>query len=126
MGVLKILYVEDVDDLRETVGEMLEADGREFVALADGESALQAWQDRRFDVLLTDISLPGMSGIELARLILAERPDQWVIFCSGYEYHQALSELGPNVRVMAKAFEFEQMDALLDEIAGTLAGGQSK
>ncbi len=119
MAVLSILYVEDNDDLRETICELLEDDGREVVAVADAEAALVAWRSRQYDVLLTDISLPGISGTDLARQILAANPQQWVVFCSGYDHH-ALCELGPNVRAIAKAFECDDMDALLSEIAGKL------
>lgn len=121
MPALSILYVEDNDDLRETVSELIEADGREVVALPDAEAALAAWEKRPFDVLITDISLPGITGTELARRVLAARPQQWVVFCSGYEYHQAVSSLGPNVRSIPKAFEVEDMDALMDEISQALA-----
>lgn len=125
MSVLSILYVEDNHELRETVLELIEADAREIVPMPDGESALSAWQARHFDVLVTDISLPGMSGTELARRILADKPLQWVVFCSGYEYHGALSALGPNVRSIPKAFDCDEMDALMSEIAGSLPGERS-
>lgn len=124
--MLRILYVEDDHDLRATICELLEADGREIVAKADGESALEAWQACHFDVVLTDISLPGMSGTELARRILAAAPRQWLVFCSGYEYHEALCKLGVHVRTIPKAFDCEQMDALLDDIARALPGVQSE
>ena len=117
---MSILYVEDNDDLRETVCELIEADGREVVALPDAESALAAWQERAFDVLITDISLPGITGTELARRVLAKRPQQWVVFCSGYEYHQTVASLGPNVRTIPKAFEVDELDALMHEIADAL------
>ncbi len=121
MPALSILYVEDNDELRETVSELIEADGREIVAVADAESALVAWETRPFDVLLTDISLPGITGTELARRVLAICPQQWVVFCSGYEYQQAISSLGPNVRSIPKAFAVEDMDALMHEIASALS-----
>ena len=38
-----------------------------------------------FDVLVTDVSLPGMSGTDLARRLLADDPLRWVVLCSGYE-----------------------------------------
>lgn len=126
MTVLSILYVEDDHDLRGTVLELLEAETREIVAMPDGESAFSAWQGRHFDVLMTDISLPGISGTELARRVLAVKPQQWVVFCSGYEYPDALCALGPHVRSIPKAFECDEMDALLSEIAAALPGVRAK
>lgn len=120
MPAMSILYVEDNDELRETVQELIEADGREVTAVPDAEAALAAWQERAFDVLITDISLPGITGTELARRVLAKHPHQWVVFCSGYEYHQTVSSLGPNVRSIPKAFEVDELDALMAEIAASL------
>ena len=62
MKTLSILYVEDNKELRETLSDMLEGPGRAVVAVATGEAALAAWQLGVSDLLVTDISLPGMSG----------------------------------------------------------------
>ena len=120
MAALSILYVEDNRDVRETVCELLESETREITAVGDGEAAFEAWQARVFDVLITDISLPGIPGTELARRVLAVRPQQWVVFCSGYEYRDAIGAMGPNVRAIPKAFEYEDMDALMNQIAFAL------
>ena len=120
MKSLRILYVEDNDELRETFREMLEAEGREIVACANGEDALVLWEKRAFDVILTDISLPGMSGTDLARRILAKDPNKWIVLCSGYHYRQGLATLGPNVRSLPKPFELDELDALMCEITGVL------
>ena len=120
MKPLSILYVEDNTDLRDTLSELLEGPGRTVVAVATGEAALEAWQSGASDVLVTDISLPGMSGTALARLLLAKNPAQWVVLCSGYVYGDYLARLGPNVRTLPKPFELEQLEALLDEINAAL------
>ncbi len=117
---LRILYVEDNAELRDTFHEMLEAEGREVVACANGEEALALWNTSVFDVVLTDISLPGMSGTDLARRVLGKDPRNWVVLCSGYQYHQGLNALGPNVRSLPKPFELEELDALMNEITRSL------
>jgi two-component system, cell cycle response regulator CpdR len=122
MAALSILYVEDNDTLRETVTELLEGDGRDIVAVASAEQALACCQQREFDLLITDISLPGMPGTDLARQMLAARPEQWVVFCSGYAHPQGLAKLGKNVRTIDKAFEIDEMDALLEQISVSLQG----
>ena len=116
MKTLSILYVEDNKELRDTLSDMLEGPGRAVVAVATGEAALAAWSVAASDLLVTDISLPGMSGTDLARLVLAKNPAQWVVLCSGYEYGDHLARFGPNVRALPKPFELEQLEALLDEI----------
>jgi two-component system cell cycle response regulator CpdR len=120
MKSLSILYVEDNQELREIFLEMLEAEGREIVACADGEAALALSEARAFDVVLTDISLPGMSGTDLARRVLQKDPGRWIVLCSGYQYHYGLASLGPNVRSLPKPFEIEELDALMDEITAAL------
>ncbi|MEP7099530.1 MAG: response regulator [Burkholderiales bacterium] len=121
MQTCSILYVEDNDDVRELIGMLLEGAARELVQCASGEAALAALAQRPFDILITDVSLPGLSGTELARRALAANPRQWVVLCSGYEFGQALHTLGPNVRSLPKPFEAEDLDALLSEIMTRLA-----
>ena len=116
MKPLRMLYVEDNAELRDTFQEMLEGDQREVVACATAEEALPLWGANHFDVLVTDISLPGMSGIDLARRILAECPELWCVLCAGYEYGDAVRSLGPRVRALAKPFELDDLDRLMDEI----------
>lgn len=116
MKPLRMLYVEDHAELREIFQEMLEGDRREVVACGAAEEALVLWNASHFDVLVSDISLPGMSGTDLARHILAVDPERWVVLCSGYEYGDALRALGPRVRALSKPFELEDLDRLMDEI----------
>ncbi len=116
MKPLRMLYVEDNAELRETFQEMLEGDQREVVACATAEEALVLWNTSEFDVLVSDISLPGMSGTDLARRILAVDPARWVVLCSGYAYGDAILALGPRVRELAKPFELADLDRLIDEI----------
>lgn len=116
MKQLRLLYVEDNTELRETLQEMLEGEQREVVACASAEEALVLWSASHFDVLVSDISLPGMSGTDLARHIIARHPERWVVLCSGYEYGDALRALGPRVRALAKPFELDDLDSLMEEI----------
>ncbi len=120
MAAVSILYVEDNDDLRESIGMLLEAEGREIVSCATAEEALVQMDKRSFDILVTDVSLPGISGTELARRATAARPQQWVVLCSGYEFSQGLATLGANVRSIAKPFEIDDMDRLLNDIAAAV------
>lgn len=116
MKPLRLLYVEDNAELREIFQEMLEGGQCEVVACGSAEEALVLWHATDFDVLVSDISLPGMSGTDLARRVLAEHPDRWVVLCSGYEYGDAVRTLGPRVRALAKPFELDELERLMDEI----------
>lgn len=116
MSPLSILYVEDNDDLREIIGTLFEGEDRTVTTCATAEAALLLMAARRFDVLVTDVSLPGMSGTELARRLLQEDPEHWVVLCSGYEFRIGLDTLGPNVRALLKPFDIEDFDRLLADV----------
>ena len=116
MKPLRMLYVEDNPELRDIFQDMLAGDQHDVVACGSAEEAMVLWDSRHFDVLVSDIGLPGLSGTDLARHILVLRPECWVILCSGYAYGDALRVLGPRVRELSKPFELDELDRLLDEV----------
>lgn len=120
MKLLKILYIEDNIKIRDTICELLETDTRHVVACADSEQALGLLSGEKFDVIITDISLPGMSGTELTRRAVMNSPEQWVVLCSGYEMPSDLTKLGPHVRSITKPFDIEDLEILLDEVVANL------
>jgi DNA-binding response OmpR family regulator len=67
-----ILVVEDETTLRETLAEALDAEGFRVVAAADGREALTVFRSERPDLVLLDLMLPELSGIEVCRIIRAE------------------------------------------------------
>src|SRR5918911_5269253 len=67
-----ILVVEDEPTLRETLVDALEADGFRVVAAADGRSALTTFRAEQPDLVLLDLMLPELSGIEVCRIIRQE------------------------------------------------------
>ncbi len=67
-----ILVVEDEPTLRETLVDALEADGFRVIAAADGREALARFRGERPDLILLDLMLPELSGIEVTRIIRAE------------------------------------------------------
>jgi|SRR5882724_7420155 len=120
---LRILVVEDNDYVRDLTLCLLEGEGREVLACKSAEEALDVFRRTGFDVVITDVSLPNMSGVELAKRVLERAPATWVIIASGYQLPTGLDKLGPHVRVMTKPFESEKMDAIFDEIRGAGVGG---
>lgn len=124
MPALQIYYVEDNDELRETIGLLLEADDRVVESFATAEEALSAFERQPCDVVITDVSLPTMSGVDLARAVLAKAPGTWVVLSSGYAITRGLETLGDTVRSLPKPFEVEEMDSLLAEIAAAVAAGK--
>lgn len=83
---LRILVVEDNDSLLEILCEMLASLGYQTVAAASGEEALEHLRAGPFSVLLADINLPGMSGIDLATVAIEMTPAIKIVFSSGFGY----------------------------------------
>jgi two-component system, cell cycle response regulator CpdR len=113
---LRILYVEDNPVVREVTCELLVQTQRHIVALGTAEEALQEFVEQAFDVVITDISLPAMSGLDLARKILDIRPEAPIIIASGYFLDLSLKTWGPNVRSIVKPFDGAEIDALIEEL----------
>lgn len=119
--LLRILYTEDNPLVREITCELLARDTREIVAVGSGEEALVTFKDNRFDIVVTDLSLPEMSGVDLVRHIKRLDPSIPVIVVSGYALDRNL-QLGPNVRAITKPFDAPQMDALIQELCDSGSG----
>jgi two-component system cell cycle response regulator CpdR len=81
--VTRILLAEDDDSLRGFLSRALERAGYDVVSCPDGETAVDAL-DHRFDILLTDIVMPGIDGIEVARLAAARQPHLRIMFITGF------------------------------------------
>jgi two-component system, cell cycle response regulator CpdR len=113
---LRILYVEDNAIVREVTAELLLSDERHIVALGTAEEALQEFSEHAFDITITDVSLPAMSGLDLARNILNIEPAAPIIIASGYALDLSLQKWGPNVRTVIKPFEVAEIDALIQEL----------
>jgi len=111
-----ILYVEDNSIVREVTAELLAQEQRDIVAVATAEEALREFRERSFNVVITDVSLPQMSGLDLARKILDIDPKVLIIVASGYYLDLSLQKWGPNVRAIVKPFEAADIDALITEL----------
>jgi two-component system cell cycle response regulator CpdR len=113
---LRILYVEDNDIVREVTSELLAQDQRQIVACATAEEALKTFTAERFDLVITDVSLPVMSGIELARSILKLRPHVPIILASGYDLDFGVENWGTNVRSIIKPFDAAEIEAIMGKL----------
>ncbi len=82
--VLTILLVDDQQISRETVSQMLQAMQHKVYIARDGAEAVQLAADRRFDLILMDIDMPGLNGIEATRLIRATKRGQTILAFSSY------------------------------------------
>jgi DNA-binding response OmpR family regulator len=87
----KILLVDDDEGIQLLYREELEEDGYEVHSALTGEDALQKLMIVSPDLVILDIKMPGMSGIEVLRQIKGKNPKMPVIFNTGYnEYKQVI------------------------------------
>jgi DNA-binding response OmpR family regulator len=113
---MRVLFVEDNPDVREAVAVLLQEQALDVMTCDSGESAEAAFSVGCFDLLLTDVSLPAMSGVELARRLLRQRPGLWVVFLSGHAMEAHLEALGSQVKCLRKPFHPDALHALIDEL----------
>ena len=85
-GSESILLVEDEDAIRALVGRLLGELGYHVVTASDAEAALRDLERRPvpFDLLLTDVLMPGLNGVQLAELVQARDPGTAVVLMSGF------------------------------------------
>ncbi len=111
---LRVLMVEDQQDLRELIGQALQDFGIEIHTADDGPTALRLMQDPGgFDVVFSDISMPnGMSGVELSEHVADVLPNARMILASGYARSQ-LPPLPDHVEFLPKPYRLRQLVTLL-------------
>jgi len=115
-GSLRILVVEDNVDSQYLVCEMLKAFGHEADGVAHPDDALALLARQRYDVLFSDVSLPGMSGVDLATRAIADDPAMRVIFASGYG-DTLLRHLSFPYQSLQKPYEIDQLQDALTKVA---------
>ena len=80
----RLLIVEDEETLSESLQRVLSKDGYEVDAINSAEAALKNLEEAAYDLVITDITLPGIDGIELLRRIREKFSDQIVIIMTAY------------------------------------------
>lgn len=113
----KILLAEDDDSMRGFLAKALERAGHEVRPCADGEEGLEALEeaDADYDLLLTDIVMPGLDGIELARRAAEIHPDLKIMFITGFAAValNAGASAPSEAKVLSKPFHLRE---LVDEV----------
>ena len=80
----RLLIIEDEDTLRESLSRVFTREGYQVVAVNSAEPALELFEEGSFDLILTDIILPGITGIELLKRVKEAAPEQVVIIMTAY------------------------------------------
>ena len=109
-----VLLVEDEDIVRMSTADMLNELGFDVVEAASAEAALPLLDDRDFDVIITDHLMPGMSGVELARLVRSRSARTPILLISGYAEEGGVDASLPR---LTKPFRKDELAAGLALIA---------
>ena len=116
----RILLAEDDEDMRKFLVKALQNAGYEVTSFSNGREAYERLKEEPFTLLLTDIVMPEMDGIELARKAASLDPDLKIMFITGF----AAVALNPDnqapqdAKVLSKPFHLRD---LVDEIERLLA-----
>ncbi len=113
-----VLVIDDDPDVRAFISEALGEQGYRVREAADGESGLKAFAAERPDLAVIDFIMPGLSGAEVARRMLSERPGQAILFVSGYSETESIRRTAPDALLLTKPFRAE---ALGKAVRGALA-----
>ncbi len=112
---LRVLFIEDDPTLRMLTGEVMSELGHTVVLGGSAEEALARLAEEPFDVLFTDVGLPGMDGLELARRARAADPGLTVVIASGYMVDAAVEGLR-GVHCVLKPYDIDGVRVLLEGI----------
>ena len=85
MSTGKILVVDDEDIVRTSCSRTLSPEGYEVKLAKNGAEGLKMASEERFDLVLTDLKMPDMDGIEVLRIIKEQWPETAVIIVTGYQ-----------------------------------------
>jgi CheY-like chemotaxis protein len=121
-GSETILVVEDQPEVRNLAVTVLRKCGYTVHCAVNGADAIRLWRELHgaFDLLLTDIVMPGMTGREVAQVLLQERPDLRVLYMSGYT-EEAIAHRGvldAGIDYLQKPFTPELLASKVREVLG--------
>jgi PAS domain S-box-containing protein len=109
---LSVLLVEDNDHVREFARHLLDELGYRVVSAASGEEALESLEAETVDILFSDVVMPGLSGVELARRARQHRPDLPVLLASGYS-EEIVGAAGADFEIVRKPYDLACIEAAL-------------
>jgi DNA-binding NtrC family response regulator len=113
--VIRVLVVDDETVVRVGIARALERQGMRVRTAADGEQALEAMAEEPFAIVLLDIKMPGMGGLEVLRHIRVDYPGTAVVMITGYPTMDSAIEclkLGA-VDYLVKPFRVDELEGLI-------------
>jgi CheY-like chemotaxis protein len=116
---LRVLLVEDDEDNRELMAEVLASSGCDVVSVASGQEGIAKLSEGMVDVVVTDVGMPGMGGLEVAKAAKAIAPSVPVIVVTGWaEREDIASARGKHVdAVLIKPVDPDALAQAVTDVA---------
>ena len=110
-----ILIIDDNQDLAEGLCMILQSENYQVMLAFTGYDGIKAFREKSFDIVLIDMKLPDINGIEVFQRIHRHNPDVRVIMMTGYRIEQFLKKVIGNgaVEILHKPFEMERVSEIL-------------
>jgi CheY-like chemotaxis protein len=118
---LSVLIVDDEPVVRETLADMLEALQHRAVVAESGPKALAALASQRFDLVITDLTMPEMTGQELVQAVRRAHPHVRIIVMTGYGQESATVQTELADGVLDKPFSFAQVEDMIARVTADAA-----
>ncbi|MGA9526933.1 MAG: PAS domain S-box protein [Terriglobales bacterium] len=119
-GCETVLLVEDEESVRELVRLTLNSRGYKVLEAENGEAGLRLAEETKetIDILVTDVMMPGIGGRELAKKLVAMRPEICVLYLSGYTEDTVVTPggLGPRAAFLQKPFTLQNLAKKVREV----------
>ena len=122
-----VLIVDDQPDLAEMMAAMITRDGHEARVANSGPAAVAAVEERVPDLVMTDLGMPGMSGLDLADALHARWPDLPVALVTGWgpTVDPARARQSDIIQVLGKPFRMAEVREVLERVLGGRCDGAS-
>lgn len=124
-AALTVLVIDDEQSLRHAVKRFLERRGMHAVSVADGSAGLDALRERSFDVIVSDVRMPGMNGRQFLERLRRDHPAmvRRLVFSTGDTFAPETAALlrEAGVPSVVKPFDFEKLALLLRDVAAAAA-----
>ena len=110
---MNIIYIEDAPDVRDMVELLLQSWGHDVRAFDSAEAGTEALQADNVDLLISDLELPGMSGLELMRQVMAHNTQLHGLLLTGHRAEMYRPHLPERVHILSKPFDVDELQKLL-------------
>lgn len=113
-----VLVIEDEPRIRETLADMLHVGGHQVTLAEDGEQGIARFEEGEFDIVFTDLGMPGLSGWDVVKAIKQRRSDVPVVMVTGWGVGIDQDELKRNHvdEVLPKPFDMDELLNLIHRI----------